>query len=107
MNIKDVPLRNFCVQAYNEHAASMGWIPFLLELATYQIGQNGVTHMSLTPLEYFQRQIYASYWFETDVAYAVQRLGPDNIMYETYFPHPACLYPSVRDYVQRSLGGLP
>lgn len=23
MNIKDVPLRNFCVQAYNEHAAGM------------------------------------------------------------------------------------
>jgi len=87
--------------------SGMGWIPFLLELATYQIGQNGVGHLSLTPLEYFQRQIYSSYWFETDVAYAVQRLGPDNIMFETDFPHPACLYPSVQDQVQRSLGGLP
>ena len=87
--------------------SGMGWIPFLLELAQYQIGQNGVTHLSLTPLEYFQRQIYASYWFETDVAYAVQRLGPDNIMFETDYPHPACLYPSVQDQVQKSLGGLP
>jgi len=87
--------------------SGMGWIPFLLELTTYQVGQNGVSHLSLTPLEYFQRQIYASYWFETDVAYAVERLGPDNIMFETDFPHPACLYPSVQDQVQRSLGGLP
>jgi predicted TIM-barrel fold metal-dependent hydrolase len=87
--------------------SGMGWIPFLLELAQYQVGQNGVRNLSLTPLEYFQRQIYASYWFETDVAYAVQRLGENNIMFETDYPHPACLYPSVQDHVQRSLGGLP
>jgi len=87
--------------------SGMGWIPFLLELAQYQVGQNGVTGLSLTPLEYFQRQIYASYWFETDVAYAVQRLGPDNIMFETDFPHPACLYPSVAEQVQVSLAALP
>ncbi len=87
--------------------SGMGWIPFLLELGEYQMGQNGVTSLSLTPLEYFQRQIYASYWFETDVAYAVERLGPDNIMPETDFPHPACLYPSVKEQVQASLGDLP
>ena len=87
--------------------SGMGWIPFLLDLAHYQVGQNGVSHLELTPLEYFQRQIYASYWFETDVAHAVERLGPDNIMFETDFPHPACLYPSVQDQVQRSLGDLP
>ena len=26
---------------------------------------------------------------------------------DTDFPQPACLYPSVQDYVQRSLGELP
>ena len=41
------------------------------------------------------------------MAYAVERLGPDNIMFETDFPHPACLYPSVQEQVQASLGGLP
>lgn len=87
--------------------SGMGWIPFLLELAEYQVGQNGVTSLSLTPLEYFQRQIYASYWFERDVAHAVERLGPDNLMFETDYPHPACLYPSVQAQVEASLGGLP
>lgn len=87
--------------------SGMGWIPFLLELAEYQMGQNGVTSLELTPLEYFQRQIYASYWFETDVAYAVKRLGEDNIMFETDFPHPACLYPSVQAHVERSLANVP
>jgi predicted TIM-barrel fold metal-dependent hydrolase len=50
--------------------------------------------LSLTPLEYFQRQIYATTWFErSDIANVVQRLGADRIMFETDYPHPTCLYP--------------
>ena len=50
--------------------------------------------LSLTPLEYFQRQIYATTWFETrDLAYLVGRLGEDRILFESDFPHPTCLYP--------------
>jgi predicted TIM-barrel fold metal-dependent hydrolase len=50
--------------------------------------------LSLTPLEYFQRQVYATTWFErTDLVSLVNRLGEDRIMFETDFPHPTCLYP--------------
>ena len=34
-------------------------------------------------------------------------LGEDNVMFETDFPHPTCLYPSVREQVQASLADLP
>ena len=27
-------------------------------------------------------------------------------MFETDFPHPTCLYPSIQDHVQATLGGL-
>src|SRR5262245_37398543 len=48
----------------------------------------------ITPLEYFQRQIYATTWFErADLATLVNRVGEDRIMFETDFPHPTCLYP--------------
>jgi predicted TIM-barrel fold metal-dependent hydrolase len=51
--------------------------------------------MSLTPSEYFKRQIYATTWFErTDIASMIATVGEDNIMFETDFPHPTCLYPS-------------
>lgn len=61
----------------------------------------------LRPREYFQRQIYASYWFENEsTPRTVELLGGDNVMFETDFPHPTCLYPHVREQVQASLGGL-
>jgi len=83
-----------------------GWLTFLIELAEYQLDENGVTGLALRPREYFRRQIYASYWFESDVKTAIDKLGEDNIMFETDFPHPTCLYPSIREQVQKTLGGL-
>jgi uncharacterized protein len=74
-----------------------GWIPFVLEALTYEMAENAPSdyaRMSLTPLEYFQRQVYATTWFErADVASLVRRLGEDRILFETDFPHPTCLYP--------------
>jgi predicted TIM-barrel fold metal-dependent hydrolase len=50
--------------------------------------------MSMLPSEYFKRQIYATTWFEkTNLPQLVAAVGEDNIMFETDFPHPTCLYP--------------
>ena len=74
-----------------------GWVPFVLEALKYEMQENApadVAKLPLTPLEYFQRQIYATTWFEhSDLAYLVGRLGEDRILFETDFPHPTCLYP--------------
>jgi uncharacterized protein len=74
-----------------------GWIPFVMEALQYEMAENAphdLAKLSLTPLEYFQRQIYATTWFErADIAYVVERLGEDHILFETDFPHPTCLYP--------------
>ena len=44
--------------------------------------------------EYFRRQIYACFWFEQqDVSHTLELIGSDNILFETDFPHPTCLYP--------------
>ena len=44
----------------------------------------------------------------------MERLGDDNILYETDFPHPTSMSPgpatsaiSPRDFIQQSLGHLP
>jgi predicted TIM-barrel fold metal-dependent hydrolase len=89
--------------------SGIGWIPFMLEACEYQMDQNMVERggLKLRPREYFQRQIYASYWFENEnAARSIELLGADNVMFETDFPHPTCLYPNVREQVQASLGGL-
>jgi predicted TIM-barrel fold metal-dependent hydrolase len=48
----------------------------------------------LTALEYFRRQMYGCFWFENqDSADAIRKLGVDNVLFETDFPHPTCLFP--------------
>jgi predicted TIM-barrel fold metal-dependent hydrolase len=86
--------------------SGLGWIPFILDFCEYQMTQNQVTGLELRPREYFARQIYASYWFETDAADSIRKLPVDNVMFETDFPHPTCLYPGVQEQVQSSLGGF-
>ena len=83
--------------------SGVGWIPFMLESLDYQFKENGVSDAELTPTEYFQRQIYGSYWFEQDPSDAIARLGEDNIMFETDFPHATCLYPDVRERMAASV----
>ncbi len=86
--------------------SGVGWIPFLIECAEYQWDENAVTGLALRPREYFQRQIFASYWFENEIGSALAKLGDENLMFETDFPHPTCLYPKVREKIHETLGGL-
>ena len=77
--------------------SGLGWIPFLLEGLDYEIGECAPhisEHLSMLPSEYFRRQVHACYWFERDnLQGALDALGSDNILFETDFPHPTCLYP--------------
>jgi predicted TIM-barrel fold metal-dependent hydrolase len=74
-----------------------GWVPFILEALDYEMAENAPAlrkSLSLTPSEYFKRQIYATMWFErADLTSLVRAVGEDNILFETDFPHPTCLYP--------------
>jgi len=58
--------------------------------------------------------VYGCFWFEEGSA--VEAIGryPDNILYETDYPHPTCQHPGPRtaaqrprDYASRVLGELP
>jgi uncharacterized protein len=87
-----------------------GWIPFVLEALTYEMVENApVDHaaLSLTPLEYFQRQMFATTWFErSDLAYLVAKLGEDRILFETDYPHPTCLYPDPLQHAAENMREL-
>ncbi len=77
--------------------SGIGWIPFVLESADYhykeasggKVGDEGL------PSERFRNQVYASFWFER---IAPERLldiiGTHNVIFETDFPHPSCLWPT-------------
>jgi predicted TIM-barrel fold metal-dependent hydrolase len=77
--------------------SGVGWIPFLLEALDWQWKNNGVAQehpeYDLLPSEYFRRQIYASFWFEEEGLGSILERYPDNILYETDYPHPTCQAP--------------
>ena len=79
--------------------SGMGWIPFILETIDYEILENApeqAAQLSRKPSEYFKHHWYATFWFEEgggDLQGLIDRVGEDNVMFETDFPHPTCMYP--------------
>jgi predicted TIM-barrel fold metal-dependent hydrolase len=92
--------------------SGVGWLPFLLESADYQFKAMAVAEarsdFKMLPSEYFKRQIYACCWFETITSDAIlDRVGEDNIMFETDFPHPTSIYgDEVQQTIDAKLGTL-
>jgi predicted TIM-barrel fold metal-dependent hydrolase len=79
--------------------SGIGWIPFILETMDYELWENApvqAAELSRMPSEYFKHHWYATFWFENgqgDLQHLVDAVGEDNILFETDFPHPTCLFP--------------
>jgi predicted TIM-barrel fold metal-dependent hydrolase len=90
--------------------SGVGWMPFLLETLNYELEEAAPRTkniLSMKPSEYFKRQIYSCFWFEDEGLHnAIRAVGVDNLMFETDFPHPTCLYPNALDHVAHTLEGL-
>jgi uncharacterized protein len=100
--------------------SGVGWIPFALQGLDWMWRECGVVkehpEYDLLPTEYFQRQIYACFWFEhgPTLEAAIDYLGADNVLYETDFPHPTSMSPGPassalmpREFISKNLSGLP
>ena len=98
--------------------SGIGWIPFALASLDWQWLNCGVfkehPEYELLPSEYFRRQIYGCFWFEQESALsAIEQLGPDNVLYETDFPHPTSMSPgpasaatTPREYLQATFANV-
>jgi len=87
--------------------SGIGWIPFVLEAAdhSYLEARPGRrSEWEMLPSDYFRRQVYACYWFETVApTKLLGEIPVDNILFETDFPHPTCLFGNVRERIAVSL----
>ncbi|MGR8920989.1 MAG: amidohydrolase family protein [Gammaproteobacteria bacterium] len=77
--------------------SGIGWIPFVLEALDYQFLGNEVSaerdDFDRLPSEYFARNVYGCYWFEQVAPRRlIDKVGVDNILFETDFPHPTSLF---------------
>ncbi len=66
------------------------------------------------PSHYIMRQVHGTFWFEAKTIQSMLHLMPENVMFETDYPHPTSLSPgpasvaeSPRVMLEKSLAGLP
>lgn len=90
----------------------IGWVPMLLDRLDYIIDQSGhgrAAWMSdeLTPAEVLLR----NFWFCTiddpSVLGCRHRIGVENIMVETDYPHADSTWPDTQAFLSKRLGGMP
>ena len=77
--------------------SGIGWIPFVLEALDYQFLGNSVSEerkdFEMLPSEYFRKNVYGCYWFEQIAPRRLlDKVGVENILFETDFPHPTSLF---------------
>jgi uncharacterized protein len=92
--------------------SGVGWVPFILEAMDYEVFENApeqAAELSRKPSEYFKDHWFATFWFEQSqgkLQALVDSVGEDNILFETDFPHPTCLYPKPLEYMAEKMATL-
>ena len=88
--------------------SGIGFVPFLLEAADHTFDYGDVRgqrpEFELKPSEYFARQVYGCYFFEEYApSHLLDGIPEDNVLFETDYPHPVCLYGNVREKIDAGL----
>lgn len=83
--------------------SGIGWMPFVLESIDYEWSETGAQQevaLRKKPSEYFRDHFWGCFWFEKVAPkHLIDVVGEDNVLFETDFPHPTCLYPDVQEYI--------
>ena len=87
---------------------NIGWIPYYLQrmdrVAKRMRASAGFT-IELTPSEYFQRQIWATYIDDYVGVQSRNFVGVDRIMWSSDYPHQASTWPHSQEVVARDFAG--
>jgi predicted TIM-barrel fold metal-dependent hydrolase len=96
--------------------SGFGYVPYLLESLDWHFQNFDVFSEfpgTLLPSEYFRRQVFGTFWFETSTL-GMLEVYPDNFMFETDYPHPTSLSPgpasnasNPAEHIRRHLSGFP
>jgi predicted TIM-barrel fold metal-dependent hydrolase len=74
--------------------SGLGWLTFMLESLDYQLTEQIGQKPEESTFETFKRHFYVCGWYEQrGMLDAIRNIGPDNLLFESDFPHPTCLYP--------------
>ena len=86
----------------------VSWLPFVFsQYDKYWSRGNLQSQMKLKPGEYFERQIYATFFNDPPSRMLVGQWGTKNFMWSNDYPHPNSTWPKSREVIERDLGHLP
>jgi predicted TIM-barrel fold metal-dependent hydrolase len=87
--------------------SGLGWIPYVLERMDYEWeDQFRGLELVMKPSEYWKRQMYATFQVDETGIALIDRIGVDNVMWGSDFPHPDGVWPDSGEFIERQLGQL-
>jgi len=98
------------VLAYSE--GQIGWIPYILERAdTVWEEHRAWAHtkdlVPEPPSTYYYRQVYGCFFRDQHGIDAIDKVGPDNITFETDYPHTDSTWPHTKKVAEELMAGVP
>lgn len=93
---------------------NFGWLAYFLSridvhAATRALRVHGSafpTRLTMSPREYFKRQLYATFISDPYGIKHLDEIGVDNIMWSSDFPHSATFWPNSREKIAKDLAGV-
>ncbi len=88
--------------------AEISWLPYCLgqwDRYLMKSGRHKGT-LKLSASEYFERQIYGTFFNDPPAGILFKGWGTDNCMWSNDFPHGNSTWPNSRVVIERDLGGL-
>ncbi len=90
--------------------SQIGWIPYFVERAddtwhTHQWAQ-GEERSELPPSHYYRKHIFSCFFKDTVGIDLLDRIGVDNVLFETDYPHQDGTFPHSRETAEKLFGHL-
>ena len=92
--------------------SQIGWLPYLLERVddvweTHRGWSNSHKYCPEPPSSYYRDHIFSCFFKDPVGVEMLQRVGEDNVMFETDYPHQDGTWPNSREAAASQFGHLP
>ena len=92
--------------------AQIGWIPYVLDRAddvweTHRGWSNSQLYCPEPPSTYYHRQVHSCFFKDAVGVSLLDRVGVDNVLFETDYPHQDSTWPDSRQAAADQFGHLP
>jgi predicted TIM-barrel fold metal-dependent hydrolase len=91
--------------AFSEGGA--GWVPYAIERSEKLIDSHGGPKPKRRPTEIYREHMYVCFVTDDVALRQLDVIGPDNLMWESDFPHTDGMWPHSRTTLERSLANIP